>query len=690
MIEPSIKDIQKLPIPSSISVSNDGSKIAYTLSKPNFKDNNYEIHCYVYSIDCKKTIQLTYEGSVSNLEWMDKDSLAAIYLNPSIKETKPQVYLFKDLAGQPLQLTDHKSGITSFKFYERGLLYLADNPDHFEERMKKIGDLIHSERDDSASNIYYLNIPKILRYRDELKLVDDKQGKKIPKPIIDLKKYMNINRKIESLQVPNSRSGKFIINTRERDDLVFLLKKKSYLMKIDLDNVLAKFLAYQENDDKDKEEKETFGEFDFKALNLFDESSVLAFSPDDSKIIIDLKIDGKLFYHQTELSVLSLDQLYSENLESIILEQCITKSFDHEPFNVKWVQSGIYLSHADYSTFKIQKFDLNGTFERVNFGIYSPSFDFSVSNNGRISSIISNTEKYQEVAFIKDGKLEIITNLNKLIENWKLGSSESIAWKTSDNLEIEGVLRKSSDFDPSKKYPLVFIVHGGPTWYSDSSILTDYLMRYYPAVQFLNRGIIVVEPNYRGSIGRGKAYMKKYAENIGFGDMDDLESAIDHLVKQGFVDENKIGCMGWSQGGYISAFVTTHSNRFAATSVGAGVSSWKTYYNSNDVRQWAIHYLGGTPLTNPEYYKKTAPMNNVLNAKTPTLFQHGELDQRCPLSNATALNRALMELGVETDLFILKGMPHGITKPRENMAVLSQNLKWFSHYLLGDDLNWTE
>ncbi|UYP46672.1 hypothetical protein NEF87_002957 [Candidatus Lokiarchaeum ossiferum] len=690
MIEPSIKDVQKLPIPSSISVSNDGSKIAYTLIKPNFKDNYYETHCYVYSTDSKKTIQLTYEGSISNIEWMDCDSLAFVYSNPSIKDEKPQVYLFKDLAGQPLQLTDHKSGITSFKFFEGGLLYLADDPDYFEERENIYGDLIHSERDNSASNIYYLNIPKVLRYRDELKLVDDKQGKKIPKPILDLKKYMNINRKIEGIVIPNSRSGKFIVNTRERDDLVFLQKKKSYLMNIDIDNILAEFLIYQENDDKDKEEKEIFGEFDFKALNLFEESSVLAFSPDDSKILIDLKIEGKLFYHQTELSVLFLDQLNSENLENIILKQCITNSFDHEPFSVKWVKSGIYLAHAAYSTINIQKFDLNGTFERIHFGIYSPSFEFSVSNDGLVSSYISNTEKYQEVAFIKEGKLEIITNLNKLIENWNLGSSESVKWKASDNLEIEGVLRKPSNFDPSKKYPLVFIVHGGPTSYSDNSILTYYLMRYYPAVQFLNRGIIVVEPNYRGSIGRGKAFMKKYAENIGFGDMDDLESAIDHLVKQGFVDENKIGCMGWSQGGYISAFVTTHSNRFVATSVGAGVSSWKTYYNSNDIRQWAVHYLGGTPLTNPEYYKKTAPMNNILNAKTPTLFQHGELDQRCPLPNATALNRALMELGVETDLFIIKGMPHGITKPRENMAVLHQNLKWFSHYLLGEALDWTE
>ena len=83
-------------------------------------------------------------------------------------------------------------------------------------------------------------------------------------------------------------------------------------------------------------------------------------------------------------------------------------------------------------------------------------------------------------------------------------------------------------------------------------------------------------------------------------------------------------------------------------------------------------------------------MNNIQHAKTPTLIQHGELDQRCPLSSATELNRSLLELGIETELFIIKGMSHSITKPRENLAVMTQNLKWFSHHLLGQELDWTK
>jgi dipeptidyl aminopeptidase/acylaminoacyl peptidase len=171
------------------------------------------------------------------------------------------------------------------------------------------------------------------------------------------------------------------------------------------------------------------------------------------------------------------------------------------------------------------------------------------------------------------------------------------------------------------------------------------------------------------------------------GDLWDIESAVDHLVALGWADPGRVGCMGWSQGGYISAFAGLHSEKFEAVSVGAGISDWYTYHISNDIPDFTRDYLSGSPFRDRTLYEKTAPISNIARARTPMLIQHGSDDRRVPLSNATELYRGLKEMGVAVELFVFPGMGHPITKPRENHAVMVQNLNWFSHYLLGEKLN---
>jgi dipeptidyl aminopeptidase/acylaminoacyl peptidase len=175
-------------------------------------------------------------------------------------------------------------------------------------------------------------------------------------------------------------------------------------------------------------------------------------------------------------------------------------------------------------------------------------------------------------------------------------------------------------------------------------------------------------------------------KNLGVGDAWDVLSGVDYLVAKGLVDGDRVGCMGWSQGGYISAFLATHSDRFKAISVGAGISNWVTYYVNTDIHPFTRQYLQATPWQDMEIYERTSPMTQVTNASTPTLIQHGENDRRVPIANAYELAQGLRDNGVETKLIVYKGFGHGITKPKERLAAMWHNWQWFGKYLWGEEI----
>nr|MCU0626659.1 S9 family peptidase [Gemmatimonadaceae bacterium] len=189
-----------------------------------------------------------------------------------------------------------------------------------------------------------------------------------------------------------------------------------------------------------------------------------------------------------------------------------------------------------------------------------------------------------------------------------------------------------------------------------------------------------------GSAGYGEKFRMLNIRNLGVGDAWDVESGVRMLVARGWVDPARVATMGWSQGGYISAFLATSSALFKAASVGAGISDWRTYYYNTDITPFTISYLGADPVKDPAIYAKTSPVDYARQARTPTLIQHGENDRRVPLANAYQLRQVLEDRGVATELVIYKGFGHGITKPRAQRAVMRHNLAWFNHHLWGDPL----
>ena len=317
-------------------------------------------------------------------------------------------------------------------------------------------------------------------------------------------------------------------------------------------------------------------------------------------------------------------------------------------------------------------------------------------NDGLAYTQPSVSKDGQFVAFVRSAKAGLgeiyvspadrflptaITAMSAQLQGMSVAQREVVSWKSKDGATVEGILEKPADFDPTKKYPLLVIIHGGPTGVDQPFFRPD---RSYPSEQFVAKGALVLRPNYRGSAGYGEQFRSLNVRNLGVGDAWDVLSGVDSLIAKGFVDPNRMGCMGWSQGGYISAFLTTTSDRFKAISVGAGISDWTTYYVNTDITSFTPQYLSATPWNDPEIYRKTSPITYVKQAKTPTLIQHGELDKRVPIPNGYELRQALEDEGVPVKMIVYKGFGHAIDKPKQQRAVMEHNLEWFGKYIWGE------
>jgi len=705
--QPSLRDMLMLEMPSRLSISPDGDHLAVTVLQTNWRDNRYEAKCTVYDLRAGTTAPLVRSGSVSQIEWVGNDTLAV--LKRDFDGDGAQVWLFEGLIGEGWPVTDHKGGVDWFKPFAGGIVFCASAPDRDErkDRKDRFGRITHFEQEPSASALYYLGFEEQRAFLDAVKAATEDEAKKIPEPVVELSKLFEAPLAIREV-VPSPAGDAIYLTCWPREDLVYYRETLCYRLTLDAPAALAEHTkrarAKQASKPADGENAAGGSEDDedvaymgqLTKLATPRAATIVDISPDGRALLLSYQGRDQRMYTREDLWEIDVDAAAAAQDATAFLAQLrnLTAPLDRQFVSHAWTASGIYGIYVDGTVMRIATLVPDRAPCPLDLGGIYPSSQMHASDTGRLAFVGVSSQMPPEI-YVADlagteahhtWSIRCISHYGAPLESWDLGTLETIRWQSRDGTIIEGVLRKPADFDPQRRYPLVLVVHGGPTWFSSEYLLSGEDTRYYPAVQFVNKGVLVLKPNYRGSIGRGQAFMELNVDNLGVGDLWDIESGIEHLVAQGWVDPERVGCMGWSQGGYISAFAGLHSDMFRAVSVGAGISDWYTYHISNDIPDFTIDYLSGSPFRDRERYAKTAPISNLARAHTPMLIQHGSDDRRVPLSNALELYRGLKEMGVPVELFIFPGMSHPITRPRENHAVMHQNLAWFSHYLLDEEL----
>jgi acylaminoacyl-peptidase len=306
--------------------------------------------------------------------------------------------------------------------------------------------------------------------------------------------------------------------------------------------------------------------------------------------------------------------------------------------------------------------------------------DFSLSSDGKVAATKLSTYNSPPEVFVgPPGKWRQLTNNNAgLHANW--GKAESIEW-TNEGSNVQAWLMPPAKIDADKKYPMVVLIHGGPSSVTTSEWPASFGMARAIIAALSTRGYYVLLPNPRGSYGQGEDFTRANVQDFGGGDLRDMLAGVDAVTKKYPVDPARLGVTGWSYGGFMTMWTVTQTTRFRAAVAGAGIANWQSYYGQNLIDQWMIPFFGASVYDDPAVYEKSSPIRFIKNVNTPTLIIVGERDAECPASQSYEFWHALKTLGVPTKLIIYPGEGHLFIEPKNQADRLEQTVAWFDKYL---------
>lgn len=651
-----LEDLTKIVNVADPQISPDGKAIACVVSRQNFDEDRTDSELVLVEVANGSQRVLTFDRKhVGSPRWSPNgDRLAFVAIAPytrtkkddnTKREDSPQVFVMPMSGGDAKKITNAPNGIEQFAWRPNGkdIAYVTSDDPPNEKAIEKHNDSFEVGDND------YLVIAAPTASHAWLVSADGGDPKQLTSGAWSLPKSFPPGPPASPISW--TPDGKFLTFVRQEHPH----SGDGDLTTLQILNVETGEIRKLTNHEK------------FESFGLF--------SPDGSRLAYWYPRDGDP-NNVNEIFVSSV-AAGGEGVDG-------TREIDRNLQRVIWMPDGQSLLVGGHDGTQVAMWlqPLKGEPRKLPLGDVNPAWSFwidaTVGSKGEIAFTGSTASRPSELYYMSSASdaPRRLTNFNQQIESLRLGKLEPFEWQGPDGFREDGILVYPPDFSKEKKYPLVLVIHGGPTAASTTGFsgLTHLMAA---------RDYIVFSPNYRGSDNLGNTYQRAIYNDAGSGPGRDVMAGIEAVKKLGFVDESRIAVSGWSYGGFMTSWLIGHYHIWKTAVTGASVTDLNEQYNISDGNVAGRYSFKGSPWVGDTMkdYIAQSPIASAAQIKTPTLILSDTGDARVPITQSYQLYHAMKDNGV-TVRFVAYPVPgHFPGDPVRSRDVFSRWLSWLDEYL---------
>ena len=634
-------DLIEVPRVLDPQLSPDGRQVLYVLDRPDWKANRRIGHIWRINTDGSAAIQLTRgERGESSPRWSPDGTRIAFVARRGENEDT-QIYLLDTDGGEARQLTKHAAAVSNIQWAPDGktIYFLAPEAKTQEEKdRERLRDDVYAyEENFKQRHLWTAN-------------AEDGSTKRVTQGDFSV---LNYDLSDDGKRVTHHRSHTPLLDNTDEGEVWVMDATGSNATQLT---------------------RNTVGESDARL------------SPDGSQVVF------------TSGSNAAFETYYNDNIFLVPARggqaSLVLPDLAYNVGSVSWSRDGKSIYYVANTGVRSALFQLDlatKTPKQLTKGDHSLQGWSYVPSAGRHIFQIDEATRYGEVWTLSaDGAgtpAQVTHVYDTTATEFALPRQERVEWKGGDGITVDGLLYYPIDYKAGTRYPLVVQTHGGPA----SADLFGFgsWSSYVPVLTGM--GYAVLKPNYRGSTGYGNAFLRNMVGHYFDQAHLDVMNGVDHVIKMGVADPDKLVKMGWSAGGHMTNWIITFTDRFKAASSGAGAANWVSMYAQSDQRHYRTPWFGGTPWQKDapiDKYWNDSPLKYVANVKTPTIFLVGEQDPRVPPPQSVEMYQGLKHNGVPTHLYIAPREPHGWGELRHQLFKINVELEWFEKHVTGRAYTW--
>ncbi len=625
------RDLRSMVTLLDPQIAPDGRRVALIVRRPNFEKNAYVNRLVLVTATGASRTLVRERDDVDSPRWSpDGGRLAFVATPPKDPDAKdepaPQLYVLRMDGGDAMRITDAKHGVESYGWRPdgRGFAYLTrdDAPD--EKRIKAHDDWF--EITDNAWTSRAAAVPVHLWTIG----ADGKHPHRVTRGEWSLDgepSFAPDGRSVFLTRRPAASANHY----RERE-----------IVRIALASGAVRAIAAQAEDAQ--------------------------VTPDGTRLLYGS--DDPVAFSQTELYASDLDGGHARDLSARL---------DRNVQFAVQARGTVVVGAADRTHDRLFALAADGTPRALALGEVEVAGAATSAHDGTLAFVGTTPVRPSELYLLAPGggAPRRLTHLNDAVAAHAFGATRTISWRTVDGFTADGVLIAPVGATPGRKYPLVLVIHGGPTATSTEGFSSF-------AQLMAGRGWFVFAPNYRGSDNLGHRWAQATVPHITSAPGRDILEGVDAVEKLGIVDPSRIGVSGWSEGGLMTSWLIGHDHRWRAAMSGAAVNDWTGYADMTDAKDFTPNFIGPSPWTSDRMralYEAESPLTYAADVRTPTLIMTDAGDYRVPTPLAYEFYHAVRAGGTPVQMVVIPVNGHYPSDPLHREEITHRWIDWFaSHF----------